>query len=415
MRNQQKKILLVFISTFFILNIQAQVTIGSTETPINGALLDLKESGTTKRGLGLPRVALTNLTPKNDVELAASMGAPAGSSYSLTQHVGLLVYNTTKCLKGTGTDNGLYVWAGTEWQKLEREEGLASVVYTVTDNRDNNTYLARNFGTAGDWMLENLRYIDGSFTPSTASDGVTTKAYFYPQLNGGTQTNPTNIKTWEEKQGLLYTYSAATMGKQDAVSTSQAQISITPVAEAHEVEKQSTLDGPDSNGEYFIQGICPTGWHIPSDREWNELEKEIYEHPELYSTYNSVNDFNPTSWNSNWLINTGTRGSNGAGHNLAMQNVCPAKGFLSKTVHGKSKKAKQGGFDAMLVGYGSLGQAAQYSFLGYCWSSSIHDANTAYIRSFENGKGELGRPHPDNGIYSTYKQNLYSVRCKKND
>ncbi len=42
--------------------LQAQVTIGSAEPPIEGALLDLKQEGSTRGGLGLPRVALSDMS-----------------------------------------------------------------------------------------------------------------------------------------------------------------------------------------------------------------------------------------------------------------------------------------------------------------------------------------------------------------
>ncbi len=59
-KNVLKTVFLSFVlSTTTLLN--AQVTIGSLDKPIDGALLDLKESGTTTKGLSLPRVELKEI------------------------------------------------------------------------------------------------------------------------------------------------------------------------------------------------------------------------------------------------------------------------------------------------------------------------------------------------------------------
>lgn len=88
MRKRLTQIFLV--SLMSIVSVNAQVTIGSDETPVQGALLDLKESGNTTKGLGLPRVKLTNRAPKTDAELPVSIGT-YNIRWDLTEHIGLVV------------------------------------------------------------------------------------------------------------------------------------------------------------------------------------------------------------------------------------------------------------------------------------------------------------------------------------
>ncbi len=62
--------ILTILSLLYCLSINAQVTIGSYEKPIAGALLDLKEqtpggeNTTGTKGFGLPRVNLKKQSPK---------------------------------------------------------------------------------------------------------------------------------------------------------------------------------------------------------------------------------------------------------------------------------------------------------------------------------------------------------------
>lgn len=109
----------IFILTFFILvNIftgNSQVTIGSIEKPIQGALLQVKNidgvtdgSVNSTKGMLMPRVTLQGF------ELLEPLVATTNSSKNL--HIGTLVYNVTD--SGWFVP-GLYVWNGLCWINLE--------------------------------------------------------------------------------------------------------------------------------------------------------------------------------------------------------------------------------------------------------------------------------------------------------
>ncbi len=110
---------------------------------------------------------------------------------------------------------------------------------TVTDF-DNNTYNTVKIGAQW-WMAENIKsihYSDGTALLDGASAGdltndETSKYYFAPE------NNEANVGVY----GRLYTRAAVLNG---AAST--------------------------DNNPSGIQGVCPSGWHVPSDSEWKDLE-----------------------------------------------------------------------------------------------------------------------------------------------
>jgi hypothetical protein len=107
------------------LGVKAQVTIGSLEGPVKGALLDLKEhlnapdSTTSTRGLVLPRVRLVSLnTLEPLISLSDSEWLPANQAQTKKEHIGVFVYNLTYT---SPFSVGLYVWNGSIWTKSGAE------------------------------------------------------------------------------------------------------------------------------------------------------------------------------------------------------------------------------------------------------------------------------------------------------
>lgn len=109
---------------------------------------------------------------------------------------------------------------------------------SVTDI-DNNEYTTVVIGNQ-EWMAENLRatrYADGTPLPriegaeewAALGNNNTDKAYCYPDNDPDSQ------------YGVLYTWAGATNGSHSE-------------------------DNPSG-----VQGICPDGWHLPSESEWREL------------------------------------------------------------------------------------------------------------------------------------------------
>lgn len=419
---------------------RAQLTIGSEVKPAQGAILDLKQedkqdgSANSKKGLGLPRVVLKSLTiPGGETSLASTIDQASGD-WKPEKHIGLVIYN----VKPEGEIEicpvdpvevemilvGPHVWDGNQWQYLGMSQELAKEdrIEILLDERDGNEYRYRAFGDpsdpdnfAGYWTLENACYVDEENMSNFAgkeqgSLEMRSQYYFYPNddISNTTGTKPT---TWRPNQGLLYTYSAATMGAQDALWESDA-------------ESQGQESGPTETTP-IIQGVCPDGWHVPTDREWNKLAKVIFNNPDKYSTYAPSFGLDPNSveWNSDLEIGEigdpvfqGVADENN-GLGVAMLSSCSPlimdNGEIGRTVSvGKSKSSFDGGFNLLLVG--SFSETAKpeetYNQAAAFWTSSLATPEgSAWSRLIigSEPQGMLRLEGP--------AQDFSSVRCKRDN
>lgn len=149
----------------------------------------------------------------------------------------------TSTLTGLETNTQYYVRAfatnntGTDYGD---EVSFNTNTAIVTDY-DGNNYQTILIGDQT-WMAENMKathYSDGTAVPlvenNTMWDALTEtgKAYCWNDNNS----------TTGETYGALYTWAAAMNG----------------------------LAGSDINPS-GVQGVCPTGWHLPSDSEWKQME-----------------------------------------------------------------------------------------------------------------------------------------------
>jgi len=405
--------LIIFLSTlFFIQNGYTQVTIGSDEKPVEGALLQLKntarkinEEANSTKGLGLPRVNLTsidNLFPM----FAKADGTP--NEYYNTKalkdkqdelHTGLILYNTNSCLTNYGKEEGIYVWDGIKWNFLfYRKQDINIYKDTRDQILGDQEYPYSNFGEeAGVWMLENIRYIPNdngiSMEEGYGSNNYTDSFYGYPASTTPTIGNPPS--TWVESFGMLYTYSAATLREQDTSNKSEGQ------GEADEMTQPR------------VQGVCPPGWHIPTDTEWNLLEKELYNNATLYSMYNTNEKNNntiwePFAWQADWsfghggTVGYGSRGSSGSGgHSYVGLSPC----FENKKL-GESLPIHKGGLNLLPIGYAGMSNVEGYGIVAPLWCSSADYIHNAWYRNFNTVN-----PKVDRGGYRRYF--MFAVRCKQ--
>jgi len=108
----------------------------------------------------------------------------------------------------------------------------------VTDARDGNHYNAVRIGNQI-WMSENLKYL-----PSVdfITNGSTTEPHYYVYGYNGIDVAAAKATADYSTYGVLYNWPAAMNG---------------------EASSSSNPSG--------IQGVCPVGWHLPSNAEWTEL------------------------------------------------------------------------------------------------------------------------------------------------
>ena len=182
-----------------------------------------------------------------------------------------------------------------------------------TDPRDGNVY---KIITIGDqvWMAENLAYLP---SVNMVADGSEDAAGSYYYVYGYDGTNVADAKATDNyaTYGVLYNWTAAMDGE------------------------ASSTTNPSG-----IQGVCPAGWHLPSDAEWTELTDYL----------------GGTSVAGGKLKETGTT-----------HWTSPNTGATNET-----------GFTALPGGYrGSNGSFGGIGSNGYWWSATENGAASAWYRS----------------------------------
>jgi uncharacterized protein (TIGR02145 family) len=226
-----------------VASVNAQVTIGSMDDPHGGAVLDLSKASGSNVGFLLPRISLTNV---NTWQIGGDK----------TQGVGMVVYNINNDIAG-GDGSGIYIWEGNAWKRLKISGD--DVCPRIVKDFENHTYPTGWFGIAGCWMTQNLRStgtLHGSIWQTIPqgvnSSNANSPYYYFPNAMVDTIAHP--------EYGLLYTWAAANIGTDPT-------------------ESGDAFSGTVSTR----QGICPIGWHLPSDYEWNQLEIEIATNQGNYS------------------------------------------------------------------------------------------------------------------------------------
>ena len=354
MKLRQQRLWLLCLLATITITLQAQVTIGSKLEPNKGALLDLKENANagvnSTKGMLLPRVAL-NWAANN---LAQSLNPSAdASSMDGPEHAGLTVYSTSDdyC---NGNYPGPYVWDGEKWNYLGKKKEFE--VKQLVDKRDDNVYYTREFfdkdgNSAGTWMLENLRYVpkakdgyddytygfNGLYLPVFRPEKPGNYEYldyhtedkYYAYTRKGTgvmdaSTLDSDKNNWDPQTGIIYNYAGAVN-----------RIGPYPNEDRSEGIGRTTTTP-------LRRGVCPEGWHIPSDEDWNILLQAIYNNPTQYSYYTPSQAFEPETWDQAWNTNSNQGSSNTYGHGIAM---------ISCEFGGLSLPAKHGGFDAKTYGF----------------------------------------------------------------
>ena len=213
---------------------------------------------------------------------------------------------------------------------------------TVTD-ASNNTYPTVTIGTQV-WMAENLRttkYRDGSNIPV-----VTDNTQWANNYNTGA-TSP--MMCWYNNDQATYT-----TNKFGALYNWYAI-------------------NPATNGN---KNVCPTGWHVPTDAEWNVL----------------IANLDPFYIPSSDGSQSGTAGGK--------MKITGTEYWLSPNTGATNSS----GFSGLPGGARFFGSFRNVSNYGDWWSSSESDTNNAWSRT-------LGHNFPDVGRNTLSKFNGYSVRC----
>ncbi len=244
---------------------------------------------------------------------------------------GLTVYNTDV--------NALCVYNGSDWDCMD-SQSLFNKTFFCGDNlkdfRDGKSYATIQIGIQC-WMAENMNIgtrIDGA---NTQGDNGTIEKYCYNNEEDSCSVYG-GLYQWDEMM-------------------------------------QYVASGAD------VQGICPTGWHLPTDDEWKTMEMQL-------GMSQSEADY------------TGWRGTDEGGK---MKEVGTAhwNSPNSAATNSSGFTALPGGSRSSSGSFNSLGH------LGHWWSSSELSGTYAWYRGLSYAVGQVYRDYGD----KTYG---YSVRCLKN-
>ena len=204
---------------------------------------------------------------------------------------------------------------------------------TFTDERDGQEYEWVRIGEQV-WMAENLNYDQSAYGNDWCYDN-----------------DPSNCNTY----GRLYNWAAVMQGE------------------------SSSWSNPSG-----IKGVCPDGWHVPSDKEWKVLEMQLG----MNRSEIDANDWRGNNEGSKLAGNASLWGSGGLRNDFEFG----ASGFTA--LPGGTRLTIN---DGSYVGY-----------IGYWWSSSQYSSTDAWGRCLHYKNTDVRR------LYRT-KEYGFSVRCVRDD
>ncbi|MCF8366007.1 MAG: hypothetical protein K9H16_09510, partial [Bacteroidales bacterium] len=200
----------------------------------------------------------------------------------------------------------------------------------ITDSRDGNVYETVQIGDQC-WMAENLNYDQSAYGNDYCYDNETSNCDIY---------------------GRLYDWDAIMQG---AASS--------------------------SNNPSGVKGVCPDGWHLPSDAEWTELTDYVSSQPEYLCNSNTSYIAKALAATSGWNPSTNTCA---VGNDLEANNAT--------------------GFAALPGGYYYSGSYLSLGSFGNWWSCTQYPSTKAWSRPMYYYNGSVIR------VFNNEARG-FSVRC----
>jgi uncharacterized protein (TIGR02145 family) len=246
-----------------------------------------------------------------------------------TSNITGLSPNTTYYVRAYATNS-----QGTAYgeQRTFRTLTASDIEYgSFTDSRDGHIYKTVTIGDQV-WMAENLAYLPSVVGPATESY---TASYYYVYGYDGTSVATAKAKTNYQTYGVLYNWPAALTA-------------------------------------------CPSGWHLPSDAEWKQLE--------MYLGMTQVE-----------ADKSGYRGTD---EGDKLKEVGTSNWRISNT-----GATNESGFTALPGGFRDYaGTFTNIGYLGVWWSSTQNNTEIAYYRSLFYSLSDVRRN-------TNRMANGLSVRC----
>ena len=223
---------------------------------------------------------------------------------------------------------------------------------SLSDSRDGKVYKTVSIGEQV-WMAENLAYL-----PSVMSMSIQSNTIPYNYVYGYDGTDVAEAKATEEYKtyGVLYNWPSA-------------------------MDRAASSDKIPSG----VQGICPDGWHLPSDDEWTQLENYLIAYGYNYDGTTEGNKIAKSM-------------ASASGWNVSNEEGTPGNTDYTHYINRSGFSALPGGYRA------SGGSFFDIGYDGNCWSSTEDDDEEPWYRELSYNDSNVFR-------YSSPKRRGFSVRC----
>ncbi len=318
---------------------------------------------TSGSGTGDYTILLSNLQAGTTYYVRAFAVNSKGTAYG-----NQLTFNTTADEQPTSVENDGQPCPGTP---------------TVTDH-EGNVYNTVQIGTQC-WTKENMR---ATTSPTTGTYLITPAGITYTYSGKQARWYNNDSATYApQNYGLLYNWNAAV----DTFNTTYGETSVIPFAS-------------DDLATYYVnvsfsghrRGICPQGWHVPSDAEWTTLTNYLGSHENYY--YYDDESYDVPVTNTSYIAKAlaSTQGWCNSDNTFAVGN--------SQGTNNAS------GFSAVPAGNCDGSSFALAVLIAPFWSATQHASSPASA-----GNRYLGYNDANVGRYRGYKYVGYSVRCLRDN
>lgn len=208
--------------------------------------------------------------------------------------------------------------------------------WTFEDIRDGNVYTAITLGDQC-WMAENLRYLPNVVGGNSGSNA---SPWFYVHGYMGMDVAAAMATPAYATYGVLYNWPAAMQGAASSTSNPSG-----------------------------VQGICPDGWHLPSDEEMKQLEMHL-------------------GLSMAQANNTGYRGTNQGSRLAGNSTLWTADALTANPFFGSSGFM---GLPGSVRSIGSFGNTISEQFAW--WTATEQTTTTAWYRNLQYSQTGILRNH----------------------
>ncbi|MDD4500461.1 MAG: FISUMP domain-containing protein [Bacteroidales bacterium] len=289
---------------------------------------------------------------------------------TFTSNISGLSPNTTYYVRAYATNANGTAYGEQRTFKTQQEQDPGDGSFT--DSRDGNVYKTVTIGDQL-WMAENLAYLPAVSPSSEGGGGGGGMGEYSPPSGDLLKAGPSAAASDTEPRYYVYEYSGTNVEYAKATTNYQTY-------------------GVLYNWPAAMTA-CPSGWHLPSDEEWTQLETYLA---------NNGHNYDGSVGGDNFRDKIAISLASATGWDADPENYPGAIGNTNPAYDAYRNKS---GFSALPGGYRNLlGGFNTIGILGYWWSSAENYTNNAWYRNLYSNYSGVYR-------YDTNKDFGLSVRC----